>query len=270
MFEADTLIALCGADLQPEVEGRPVHLWRPLMVRAGSLLSFGAAVQGCRCYLAAAGGFQVPPVMRSASTQLKAGFGGCEGRPLKRGDRLRTGPGEELYPGLRRRFEQSGLPCLGLDWFPAWYREVEFARPATLRLVPGPQWPALTAAARRAFLEEAFQVGPNSDRMGLRLTGPRLALERPMEMVSAGVAPGTLQLPPDGSPILLMADRQTTGGYPRLGELASVDLPRAAQLRSLEAVRFAAIPLETAQELFLEREARFRAIERELAQRQTY
>jgi antagonist of KipI len=270
LFERDALIALCGANLTPDIEGEPVRMWRPTLVRAGSTLGFGAPQAGCRCYLAVAGGFQVPEVMQSRSTQIKAGFGGFQGRPLKQGDRLDTGPCREPYPDLRRRFDRSERPCMALDWFPAWYRELEFARPAGLRVIPGPQWPLLTAAARRSFLEEGFQVGPNSDRMGLRLTGPRLALEKPMEMISSGVAPGTLQLPPDGAPILLMADRQTTGGYPRLGELASVDLARAAQLRSLEAVRFSTISLEQAQELLLQREARFRALERTLAERQTF
>ncbi|MDR3673570.1 MAG: biotin-dependent carboxyltransferase family protein [Holophaga sp.] len=269
-FQSDTLIALAGADLSPEVEGVPLRMWRPTLVRAGATLAFGAPLQGCRCYLAAAGGFQVPPVMGSASTQAKAGFGGFQGRPLQRGDQLKTGTARELYPALRERFARGGQPSLGLDWFPAWYRELDFLRPASLRVIPGPQWPCLTAAARSAFLEQSFQVAPNSDRMGLRLSGPRLTLERPMEMISSGVATGTVQLPPDGSPILLMADHQTTGGYPRLGELASVDLARAAQLRSLESVRFATITLETAQALLLEREARFRALARVLAERQTY
>jgi antagonist of KipI len=270
LFERDALIALCGADLSPDIEGQPVRRWRPTLVRAGALLSFGAPAQGCRCCLAVAGGFQVQEVMRSRSTQLKAGFGGFKGRPLKGGDRLETGPCEDgLYPALRRRFDRSGQPSLSLDWFPAWYREIEFLRPARLRIIPGPQWPLLTADARRSLLEKSFQVAPNSDRMGLRLSGPRLALERPLEMISSGVAAGTLQLPPDGAPILLMADRQTTGGYPRLGELASVDLATAAQLRSLETVRFTTITLEKAQELLLQREARFRALERTLADRQS-
>jgi antagonist of KipI len=269
-FKTDALIALGGADLNPDIEGEPVRLWRPTLVRGGALLSFGGPAQGCRCYLAVAGGFRVPEVMRSASTQLAAGFGGFQGRPLKRGDLLETGPcPRQIYPALQQRFARGLQPAVALDWFPPWYQELDFLRPARLRVIPGPQWPLLTEASRRGFLEENFQVGPNSDRMGLRLRGPRLALEQPLEMISSGVATGTVQLPPDGSPILLMADRQTTGGYPRLGELASVDLARAAQLRSTETVRFATISLEAAQSLFLRREARFHALERILAWRQT-
>jgi antagonist of KipI len=268
-FETDALIALGGADLSPAIEGEPVRLWRPLLVRAGARLTFGPALQGCRCYLAVAGGIRIPEVMGSASTQLAAGFGGFQGRALRLGDRLETGPcPRELYPGLRQLFQRSLQPFLALDWFPPWYRELDFLRPTPLRLVPGPQWTSLTAASRRSVLEDSYQAAPNSDRMGIRLRGPKLALEQPMEMLSSGVTAGTLQLPPDGSPILLMADRQTTGGYPRLGELASVDLAKAAQLRSGEALTFTAISLEAAQALLLEREARFRALERIVADRQ--
>jgi antagonist of KipI len=270
-FETDALIALGGADLAPTIEEQPVRLWRPTLVRAGARLAFGAPRQGCRCYLALAGGFRLPRVMDSASTSLAAGFGGFQGRALKRGDRLDGVPcPRERYPSLWQRFDRGLQTCLALDWFPAWYRELDFLRPAGLRLIPGPQWPALTAEARRALLEDSFQVASNSDRMGIRLRGPRLALERPMEMLSAGVATGTLQLPPDGSPILLMADRQTTGGYPRLGELAGVDLAKAAQLCASDPVRFTAITLEAAQELLLAREARFHALARVLAERQSH
>ena len=268
-FEHDALIALGGADLSPEIEQQPVFLWRPTLVRAGARLSFGPALRGCRCYLAVAGGFRVPAVMNSASTQLSAGFGGFQGRALKRGDLLATGGPGEHYPGLRQRFNRGTRPFLALDWFPPWYMELDFLRPAGLRMIPGPQWPSLPDAARRSFLAERFQVAPNSDRMGIRLRGPKLEFEHPMEMISSGVATGTVQLPPDGSPILLMADRQTTGGYPRLGELASVDLAKAAQLRSGEDLSFTTITCEAARELMLERAARFRALERTLSGRMT-
>jgi len=127
----------------------------------------------------------------------------------------------------------------------------------------------LTGESRQSLLETVFKVAPNSNRMGIRMQGPRLSLEQPLEMISSGVATGTLQLPPDGSLILLMADRQTTGGYPRLGEVASVDLPKAAQLRPGETMRFSTVSLEEAQELLLRREERFRDLEQILADQQT-
>jgi antagonist of KipI len=258
-FEADALIALCGGDLSPELEGRPVPLWRPVLVRAGARLQFGRPLAGARCYLAVAGGFQAPRVMNSASTNLAAGFGGFQGRPLKRGDRLETADcPRDLYPGLQDHCQRERLAWKALDWFAPWFRETDFVRPATLHVVEGPQWQDLTPASRRDFLATPFMVAPNSDRMGIRLRGEQLILARPLEMLSAGVAMGTIQLPPDGAPILLMADRQTTGGYPRLGEVATVDLPKAAQLAPGETLRFKTITLEAAQDLLVRREARFK------------
>ncbi len=267
-FDQDTMIVLCGGDLTPEIEDRRVPLWRPVMVRAGARLGFGEPVKGFRCYLAVAGGFRVEPMMNSASTNLAAGFGGFRGRPLKEGDRLETGAcPEENYPTLQWRFHRGRNGFLGLDWFAPWFRELDFLRPAILRLVPGPQWDLLTSASRATLTEAEFTIAANSDRMGIRMHGPRLFLEHPVEMISSGVATGSVQLPPDGSPILLMAERQTTGGYPRLGELASVDRPKAAQLGFGETLRFQMVSLEAAQERCLQREARFRELERILDDR---
>ncbi len=271
LFEDQALIALCGGDLSPELDGTPVPLWRPVLVRAGASLAFGRIEQGARCYLAVAGGLGVPPVLGSASTNLTAQFGGYLGRPVLAGDSFPLQPlPRERYPGLQERFRREGPPGLALTWFPAWFREVDFLRPAPLRVIPGPQWPRLARSSRTAFMESVFRVASNSNRMGLRFQGPRLALDRPLEMISSGVAAGTVQLPPDGSPIVLMADRQTTGGYPRLGEVATVDLPRAAQLRPGEEVRFVRVSLKEAQELFLKREERFRQLEQALAQRRNH
>ena len=267
LFETDSLIALCGGDLSAQMEGGPLPLWRPVMVRAGSRLNFGKAILGARCYLAVAGGYGIPAVMGSASTNLTGSFGGHEGRSLRAGDRLATNPPGDHYPSLQRRFRSEGQPILGPDWFAAWTSELDFSRPATLRMIQGPQWPRLTEDSRSRFLHDFFRVDSRSNRMGIRFQGPSLALEQPMEMVSSGVATGTLQLPPDGCPILLMADRQTTGGYPRLGELASVDLPNAAQLRPGETLRFETISLEKAQDLYLRREIRLRELEKTLASR---
>lgn len=269
-FEQDTLIALGGADLAAAVEDRPAPRWRPLLVRAGARLAFGRPRQGARAYLAVEGGFQIPSPMGSASTDLGAGFGGLGGRALRPDDRLVLGPATGGYPDLRKRFIQESGPLLGTDWFAPWFRELDFDRPAALGFIPGPQWPELAAESRAAFLESAFRVSPDSDRMGIRLQGPRLALARPRDMISSGVATGTIQLPPGGDPILLMAGRQTTGGYPRLGELASVDLPKAAQLRPGESLRFVLQTLEAAQTRLLQRESRFKELEAILADRRDH
>ena len=267
-FETESLVALCGGDLSPEIDERPVPLWRPVMVRAGSRLSFGKPIRGARCYLAVGGGFRIPLAMGSASTNLAAAFGGFQGRRLRAGDRLETEPfPKDLCPSLQGNFRPHGAAFLGSDWFAPWIQELDFVRPSTLRVIPGPQWELLTDDSRAAFLGETFHVAPDSDRMGLRLQGSKLALGQLREMISSGVTTGTIQLPPDGSPILLMADRQTTGGYPRIGEVATVDIPKAAQLRPGESLRFKPITLEESQGLYLRREACRRDLEKILAGR---
>ena len=270
-FEQDSLMALGGADLSATLDGQPLPLWRPVLVRTGTCLAFGKPRLGARSYLAVEGGFEAPSLLGSASTHLGAGFGGFQGRALRAGDRLRFGPAPSIsYPRLRQRFAQERGPCLAPDWFAPWFRELDFGRPALLGLVPGPQGTDLTPASRTALLEGEFPVSPDSNRMGIRLQGPALALERPREMISSGVATGTLQLPPDGHPILLLADRQTTGGYPRLGEVATVDLPKAAQLRPGESLRFASLSLEEAQARLRQRETRLQELEAILADRRDH
>jgi allophanate hydrolase subunit 2 len=142
--------------------------------------------------------------------------------------------------------------------YPAWSatERVDLLTPGpySIRFVPGRHWPLFAEAARERFCLSAYRIGPQSDRQGYRLSGPTLAPEQPIEMISEGVAFGTIQVPPDGEPIVLMASRQTTGGYPRLGEVASVDLPLLAQLPPGSAVRFEPATLEQAQSLFLARE----------------
>ena len=268
LFETEALVALCGADLSAAVDGRPLPLWRPLWLRAGVRLSFGAPLTGARAYLAVAGGFPAEPLLGSRSTNLAAGFGGFLGRALRKGDRLAlAAQPRDRYPGPLRVLRRSLSPFAALAWFAPWFQELSFSRPAILRFLPGPQWPELTPAARASFLEAVFRIGPSSDRMGLRLQGPVLALGRPREAISAPVATGTLQLPADGAPILLMADRQTTGGYPRLGEMASADLPAAAQLRAGESLRFLLETPEAARERLLARERRLQGLEAVLKSR---
>lgn len=235
--ERDLVVALGGAPFPAFADGQPLPRWRASALREGTRLEIGEAPCGLRGYLAVAGGLEVPEVLGSRSTDLRTGFGGHQGRALRAGDRIGLGPAPEPVRRFLRGLQGSGLRLL--PWRLPWTGPLPGeAPPECLRLIPGPQWPTLPAPAQAAFLREPFRVGSRSDRMGLRLEGPPLAFEQPVEQISAGVATGTLQLPPDGGPILLLADRQTTGGYPRLGEVASVDLPWAAQLRPGAALRF--------------------------------
>lgn len=252
-FTRDRLIALSGADMQARIDGMPVPLDQPLLVRGGATLACGERRRGARLYLAVRGGFDVPAVMGSRSTFLRGGYGGFQGRALARGDRLPLQPADTGYPGATRLLVQCGTPFVSAAQF-------AIAAPdgdaGILRVVPGPQWQAFTAQARQAFVEQPFQIDNRSDRMGYRLAGPRLMLAQPLEMVSEAVSFGTVQVPPDGNPIVLMADRQSAGGYPKIAYVASVDLPRLAQALPGDTVRFAPITLAQAQALYLQREDR--------------
>ncbi|OZI59742.1 biotin-dependent carboxyltransferase family protein [Bordetella genomosp. 11] len=251
-FARDRLIALSGADLRARIDDIPVPLNQPLLVRGGTTLSFGERRRGARVYLAVRGGFDVPAVMDSRSTFLRGGYGGFQGRALARDDRLPLCAADAGYPGATRLLVQCGLPWISAGQFDM---PVAGGAPDALRAMPGPQWERFTEATRAAFLEQSFEIDHRSDRMGYRLSGARLALAEPLEMVSEAVAFGTVQVPPDGSPIVLMADRQSAGGYPKIAYVASVDLPLLAQAVPGDRIRFAMMTLEQAQALYLEREA---------------
>jgi biotin-dependent carboxylase-like uncharacterized protein len=228
---------------------------RPVLVRAGSVLEFGACRTGCRGYLALAGGVQVPAVMGSRSTFLRGGFGGFHGRALRRGDLLDAPPLEAArFPALHQKLEAERARMVYPRWSATERVDLLTPGPYSIRFVPGRHWPLFAEAVRERFCLGEYRIGPQSDRQGYRLSGPTLMPEQPIEMISEGVTFGTVQVPPDGEPIVLMASRQTTGGYPRLGEVASVDLPLLAQLPPGSAVRFQPIILEQAQSLLLARE----------------
>lgn len=242
-FEVDAVAAFVGAPFALGAGGRRAPRGRTFLVRAGTVLDCGEAAAGLRGYLAVAGGLSVEPVLGSRSTDLRGGFGGLEGRALRGGDELPFGPPAPEAADLPARARFGGEPCLALRWRLPWPDPLPDRAPSVpLGFVPGPQWPDLGPESRAALAAGAFKVGAASDRMGLRLQGPELVLAGRTELLSAPVATGTLQLPPDGRPILLLADRQTTGGYPRLGELATVDLPWAAQARPGSVLRL--VPVE--------------------------
>ena len=247
IFEQATVVALGGGDFGATVDGERFAPWHACAVRAGATLALGNARRGCRAYIAVSGGIGVPVMLGSRSTCLPARFGGHEGRALRAGDVLAVG--EPKAPALRRRLAVSMHPSYS----------------ATIRLIAGQHQPLLDARSREALFGEGLRASQRSDRMGYRLEGATLRLREPVELLSAGVAIGTLQLPPGGDPILLMADHQTTGGYPLLGHVASVDLGAVAQLRPGDAIRFAGISLDEAQRLYLERERSLGALRRALS-----
>jgi antagonist of KipI len=260
-FDGDMLIALCGADLSPVIGNAPVPAGKPVWVRGGSELHFGACVYGCRAYLAVSGGFDVPPVMGSRSTYLAAGFGGYKGRALQKEDMLSTGaPALAAYPALKASLQASGWSIALPRWSVSRHEELLRRSPQVVRIVPGRHWSLFDAPARQALTGAEFRIGADSDRMGYRLDGPVIGRASRAEIVSEAVTFGTIQVPHDGRPIVLMADRQTVGGYPKIAEVASVDLPLMAQLKPGDRVSFHEISLAEAQSLYLKREQELAAI----------
>jgi len=244
--ERDVLAALFGADFEMFADGRPIPAGRPVRLPAGAVLSFGRPKRGCRAYLAVAGGIGVPPVLGSRSTDLRAGIGGLDGRPLRKGDRLPAGnPSPEACRLLRKLEEEEHSAADGRSEDP---REGAFAahdswhwdgRPVILRFLPGRSWERFTEGARRAFAEAEYAVSPQSDRMGLRLEeGPELRRADTAETVSHGVVPGAVQVPANGRPIVLGRDCQPTGGYPIIAHVIRADWWKLAQLRPGDRVVF--------------------------------
>ncbi|MBC7856511.1 MAG: biotin-dependent carboxyltransferase family protein [Pirellulaceae bacterium] len=242
-FERDTLIALCGGEFRPTTGNQVLRTWRPIVMERGAVLNIGSAVSGCRGFLAIAGGIDVPLVLGSRSTYLHGKFGGNQGRALKEGDLLPTLPTLAVSPQECNWGIGPLLPAN--DDCP------------TLRVLVGSEFAWLMPQSQEQLFSAEFEVTPQSDRMGYRLSGPLLELNSPRELISEAVCPGTLQVPADGQLILLMADCATTGGYPKAACVASVDLPLAAQLRPGAKLRFAAISVDEAQSLVRKREADF-------------
>jgi len=261
-FDEHALIALAGADLGVKADGVTLPLWRPICLPAGTTLSAASAVRGCRDYLAVAGGIDVPPVLGSRSTYLRASLGGVDGRALRRGDRLALGAATELGRRIGAAVARArGRERIAIATWGASASLVPFyTSSATVRVLEGAHASLLTPDSMERMWSAEFRVGAQSDRMGYRLESgdSPLTLGAPCEILSEAVAFGTVQLPPGGNPIVLMADRQTTGGYPRIGEVASVDLPLVAQLRAGDRLRFRPVSLDEAQRLYLAREDNIR------------
>jgi antagonist of KipI len=232
-FATATRIAITGADIEASADGLALPGWRPVDLPAGCELVLGPCRRGARAYLAIAGGIEVERVLGSAGTDLRAGFGGVDGRALAAGDVLALGDA---------RIDDVEAPTIASWWIdPA--PDLHFDADAPIRVLPGRD----AVAPAEALHAQAWRVTAQSNRQGLRLQGDALALAETKERLSEPVAPGTVQLPPDGRPIVLLAEAQTIGGYPRIGHVIAADLSRLAQLRPGDAVRFAPIDAQGAQ-----------------------
>ena len=241
-FESDTLVAVCGAEF---AGGFPHN--RPVLVPAGGRVNLGRAARGARAYLALAGGFDLAPVLGSRSTYIPGAFGGFRGRALRHGDALPLKAesaelSRERFGRLKRRRERS------VPWS-APSHTLPDREPIVVHVLEGQHFADFDANVQRTFFDTVWRVASDSNRMGFRLAGPLLARTATDEILSGPTCLGTVQVPANGAPIALMADHQTTGGYPKIAEIASADVPRLAQLAPGGQVHFAKCTLEMAAEL---------------------
>lgn len=231
-FHQETSIALTGGNLSPTLNGYSIPLYQEYPVFPNDILRFGAVTSGCRCYLAVSGGLDVPLVMGSSSTFLRGNMGGFHGRKLEKGDHI---------PLNSQSSPLAHWRTLPLEDFSSSEK--------TLRVVMGPQNDAFTDEGISTFLSEPYTITPENDRMGCRLHGKTITHKEDSNIISDGIVFGSVQIPDNGTPIIMLADCQTTGGYTKIATVISVDLPLIAQSKTGDILRFQAISVEESQQL---------------------
>lgn len=236
-FHQETRFALAGGNLTPMLGDRTLDVWQANIAGKGEILHFEGRRQGSRCYVAVVGGFQARPILGSAATDLDSGFGGVDGKPLGAGQLLEIGE-QDCGRAGRLRF----------DFFR------QYSNPFEIRFVREEQL-LFEEASMARFKSGWYRISVHSNRMGYRLQGPSIAANVAADLISEAIPPGTIQVPSNGQPILLMADRQSVGGYPRIGYVIRADQPKAAQLWVAHSIRFLEVAIDQAHFLLREQEA---------------
>lgn len=242
-FDSDAWVAICGADMQATLDGKAVENWSSLFVPAGSELVFGYAVQGCRAYLAIQGGIDVPEVLGSRSTYTRGRIGGLEGRALTAGDVIAV-----LDPTTGQRTPKTLPP----KWIPQYGSEI------SVRVLLGPQDDYFTENGIATFLGNSYVISNEADRMGYRLEGAKIEHSSKPDIVSDALCQGAIQVPGHGMPIVMMADRQTTGGYAKIGTVIGPDLGKLAQAIPGSSVRFISCTDDEAVAVFCEEQETYK------------
>ena len=237
-FTQRSIVALAGSDFGATLDGASCPLWESFEVAAGQTLSFGGTTSGARCYLCVNGGIAVSQFLRSASTHLLSGLGGFQGRALRKGDVVELGPA-----GEPRR------PCRAN---PQLLRRL--APRKRLGATPGPQADWFPASVLEHCFSSTYRVTEQCDRQGLRLEGTSLSPSPPHEMITEGVSLGAIQVPPNGQPIVVFVEQQTTGGYPVIANVISADISSLGQLRPRDQVSFERIDFEAARKALFDQE----------------
>lgn len=248
-FTEDTCIAITGADISPLLGDAPLTMYCAVPVRRGDILRFGALRSGCRAYIAFAGGLDILPALGSRATYIKAKLGGLAGRKLEKGDTIAFRAPTRDPAHLRRR-----------QMAPEDFSQKE----KTLRVILGPQDDCFTSNGIETFLGSPYTVTDKFDRMGCRLDGERIEHVSGGDIISDGLAFGAIQVPNSGTPIIMLADRQTTGGYTKIATVISVDIPLIAQSKAGDIIRFAEVGIDQAQELYLAQMAVYDEVEKQL------
>jgi antagonist of KipI len=250
-FLTNLKIAITGANLQPLVNGSQIEMWQALDVKQGDILSFGSPKSGCRTYLAFRGGIDIPLIMESRSTQVLAKFGGL-GRSLVKGDIICIKPFEESRSSIMPdfRFPSNLIPLYKKKWI--------------VRVIAGPQTDYFTVRGINTFFSSEYEVTNQSNRMAYRLTGPRIELKKSADVISEATPPGSIQVPGNGMPIVLLADAQPTGGYPKIGVVITSDQNCFAQAKPGDKMKFKRISIVKSHKIFFEEEEKIQKIKSEV------
>jgi biotin-dependent carboxylase-like uncharacterized protein len=247
-FITEAVIAITGANMNPALDGVPIPMWETVTVPQNSILKFERALQGFRSYLAVRGGIDVPLVMGSRSTYLRGEIGGYKGRKLQKGDEIKFfDMGDKFKSFIKKRLPKALIP----DYKP--FRE--------LRVVLGPQDDHFLEESINTFFSATYTLTGEIDRMGCRLEGPPLKHKKGADIISDGIPLGGIQVPGHGKPIIMLCDRQTTGGYAKIATVISADIPFAAQLKPGDEVKFKEVSLQEAYRIIEEQEKAIKSIE---------
>lgn len=245
-FNCDTIFCLTGANFHPQLNDKPCPMWKPIFAQKGSILKLSSCQNGARGYLHIKGGIQVNKILNSYSTYMRANIGGFKGRSLQKGDEL---------PILQSTLNQKG------KWSVQPKQWLTTSQDVVVRIVKGTEYDKFTEESKKLLVNSVFTISKDADRMGYRLEGERLTTEEQFDLLSEAVTFGTIQVPSNGQPIILMADRQTIGGYPKIAQVIAVDLPKLAQLQPYAKIRFQLVSLKEAQELIIQQEKRFKLLQ---------
>jgi antagonist of KipI len=238
LFQQDAMISLTGAEFSATINEITIPVWRTVLVKKDSVIKFVQPVSGAKVYLAVKGGWKAQQWLNSYSTLLKLGAGGNWGRALKKEDEI-----DFIWNDFS--FKENRI----LPWQISQHELDKVYQPQSkARCIKAPEYDWLDEASQQYFVQNNFTISNQSDRMGYRLNGNRLSLQQPMELISSAVDAGTVQLLPDGNSIVLMADHQTTGGYPRIASVIKADLPKLAQLNPGKTIHFTIISIKEAED----------------------